>query len=1239
MVDFLSTQPVIVSHCDFREDAEKVLCLFFEVNSSRVMHCINRGKSHCSQLEPKGFSVLGRDAKCNMHLEDTSLSRKHARFELDNNGICTVMDLGSLNGTWRNDLLLKPNVRYELRPGDRIQVGSVKGVFNSEQVNSNHAVSTQLTQSPSRESTRFCLKDLSNTTNIADTKKSAQSVYSPVSSKPSSQDSNTSVNLLANIVINTDEVPEDLLPNASQYVSRSPSPSGLELVETRNPLIRPEPCLGHALLTEMLICETQVTGSTDVGSRKTNIFTEQFVAETEPFGSPDAVLTGAPTMPTHSALKRLTEAVCSTTAASVITHSLNSPLSGRPSFNVLAVHTPAPHVKPAVSSTPYSTNLSSTTPLVCDSESGLHSNKQISSDFNSRFSELPETQPDDHLLAAESALFVDESEVFLNPGSSPGALSKNQVPHSPRSAVFETAQSKGPPSSTEHVAQVNNVLEQQKIRKNDSFDSPACLDDQSSALSGASAVVTLDLGRTPIATDNLELTQPMIILNPNLIDSVLPNRPTDPSNSSSFRQPISERSSPTVDNLVAPTPFVDVAVSSKPVPLDPLNEPNELSELTQPMVQFRRVSLTSSRKSIRVVDMVDLDLSQEEYIGRLTTDKHMQQPSDSKPSTEPVSPTVDDLASKSFTDPSQTPPNRPQITGLFTRKSKTTVKRSHFRDTRRSKADRVSSLLLSNEIGIVHFRTRQRRRSSDVLMESDECRLESKEFFDIPGASKGLVRRASQVFAGSSEYSGLSKRDVIKLKPIEFDTLYKSTNSRTLKIPSPVILPDSILSEDPSQLDDSTNRSHNPAPEACERVLHPVIRKLTIAEETTVNLKSSTTGHANSLETERGVFKSTGGPSPRSAVSLAGFDESPQEIDSKVTSVMVQSKGEWTFTPVPLVDLSSFSDLAQYSQELDKRTRKTYYDSDSESLSIDQTSPMRRAKTRRNAHALNVKKNLPAKASRKSTRQVSVVLSPEAPPFIGKTAKQSRLSTTPERHCLPPVRRSKRISCLPVVHVTIEPESPSTSTERASTNRRTRISSLAKHDPTYHPPVLKKRSKRPHSQTGKNRTSTVSRVCPSVEETSESSLVILERCDPVSHTKVKWCFFSDLTLFLSRLAPCRRSEWFRFTLVNDCYQFLANLIRCFLKRELAVLHIPLIYHPPWIPGHGVLLRCLYSTSQPLDSILLQRTTLMELSICSPSHLRFLISLTFVNQKASSTYHLDDIRISLFFFNLKAFASV
>ncbi|KAF6775978.1 hypothetical protein AHF37_04766 [Paragonimus kellicotti] len=604
-----------------------------------------------------------------------------------------------------------------------------------------------------------------------------------------------------------------------------------------------------------------------------------------------------------------------------------------------------------------------------------------------------------------------------------------------------------------------------------------------------------------VTIDKLESTQPMVILNPNLVDNVLSNRPTDPSNSTSFRQPISESSSPTVDNLIAPTPFVDIPVFSKPVLLDSSGEPNELSELTQPMVQFKRVSLTSGRKSIRLVDAVDLDLSQDEYTGRLTTDKHMQQPSDSKPVKEPVSPTVDDLASKSFIGQSHTPPNKSQTTEVFARKSKTTVKRSHIRDTRRSMAGRVSSFLLSNEIGVVHFRTRQRRRSSDVLMESDECQLESKELFDIPGASCGLIRRASQVFTGSSEYSKLSKKGVIKLKSVGVDKSYKSTNPRTLRIPSPVLLPDSILSEDPSQLDDSASRFHNPVPEACERVLHPVIRKLTIAEETTVSPKSSTTGYATSLDIKRVMPKSTSGPSPRSAVSLAGFDESPQEIDSKVTSVMDQTKGEQTFMPIPLVDLSSFSDLAQHSQELDKRAQKIYYDSDSESLSIDQTSPIRKATTRRNARALNVRKNLSANASRKSTQQIAVESPPEAAAFIGKPAKRSRLSTTSERQCLPPVRRSKRISCLPVMHVTVEPESPPTSTEKVSTSRRTRVSALAERDPTYHPPVLTKRSKRPRSQTKKNRTSTLPRACPSLNETNESSLVILERCDPVGHTK------------------------------------------------------------------------------------------------------------------------------------------
>lgn len=63
--------------------------------------------------------VLGRIAGCDVVIDDTKCSRKHARLIVEG-GVVEVEDLGSSNGTLLNG---KPVQRRMLRPGDEIQIG------------------------------------------------------------------------------------------------------------------------------------------------------------------------------------------------------------------------------------------------------------------------------------------------------------------------------------------------------------------------------------------------------------------------------------------------------------------------------------------------------------------------------------------------------------------------------------------------------------------------------------------------------------------------------------------------------------------------------------------------------------------------------------------------------------------------------------------------------------------------------------------------------------------------------------------------------------------------------------------------------------------------------------------------------------------------------------------------------------------------------------------------------------
>jgi two-component system cell cycle response regulator len=64
--------------------------------------------------------LLGRDAAADVCVPDLSVSRRHARFEMDDHGYW-VTDLGSTNGTCVNKV---PVSRCKLRDGDELRIGN-----------------------------------------------------------------------------------------------------------------------------------------------------------------------------------------------------------------------------------------------------------------------------------------------------------------------------------------------------------------------------------------------------------------------------------------------------------------------------------------------------------------------------------------------------------------------------------------------------------------------------------------------------------------------------------------------------------------------------------------------------------------------------------------------------------------------------------------------------------------------------------------------------------------------------------------------------------------------------------------------------------------------------------------------------------------------------------------------------------------------------------------------------------
>jgi hypothetical protein len=81
-------------------------------------------------LEPKPM-LIGRSRSCDLVVNDTSVSRKHARL-LVNATRVVIEDIGSANGVFVNGNRLEDGVPAGLADGDQIQVGSGTFVLRSE---------------------------------------------------------------------------------------------------------------------------------------------------------------------------------------------------------------------------------------------------------------------------------------------------------------------------------------------------------------------------------------------------------------------------------------------------------------------------------------------------------------------------------------------------------------------------------------------------------------------------------------------------------------------------------------------------------------------------------------------------------------------------------------------------------------------------------------------------------------------------------------------------------------------------------------------------------------------------------------------------------------------------------------------------------------------------------------------------------------------------------------------------
>ncbi len=99
--------------------------------------------------------TIGRDAGCDIPIDDPSASRRHARFTPTPEGYL-VEDLGSKNGTLVNDAPCRNTV---LRDGDRVMLGAAVAVFRVRESRSTGSVVVSDTGAAESHATRYVGRD------------------------------------------------------------------------------------------------------------------------------------------------------------------------------------------------------------------------------------------------------------------------------------------------------------------------------------------------------------------------------------------------------------------------------------------------------------------------------------------------------------------------------------------------------------------------------------------------------------------------------------------------------------------------------------------------------------------------------------------------------------------------------------------------------------------------------------------------------------------------------------------------------------------------------------------------------------------------------------------------------------------------------------------------------------------------------------------------------------------------
>lgn len=110
----------------------------------------------------EGTISLGRAPGNDVVLQTSSASRYHAHVTVGPDGTVTLIDLGTVNGTFVNDNLLEPDASYHLVGGEEIRIGDVRLVYQSAEsvsVDSAESAAAQTMHASARLSDLIVLLD------------------------------------------------------------------------------------------------------------------------------------------------------------------------------------------------------------------------------------------------------------------------------------------------------------------------------------------------------------------------------------------------------------------------------------------------------------------------------------------------------------------------------------------------------------------------------------------------------------------------------------------------------------------------------------------------------------------------------------------------------------------------------------------------------------------------------------------------------------------------------------------------------------------------------------------------------------------------------------------------------------------------------------------------------------------------------------------------------------------------